>query len=163
MQEEIERIQNVITVTTDITWSTAESLGDESDFIFSISKISRKIATMGMTRKAEKVDTFLPQENLQRSYESSGQSDIKEMTTFHGTGRHTDTSPKDFIQRWHISVSQAIKTLKHTTHKFLKSDILPLSQRYQSDRMFDRKTLAGKWSTNTMDRRSKKIARNRYA
>ena len=60
-------------------------------------------------------------------------------------------------------MSQAIKQLKHTTHKFLRSAILPLSRRYWSDQMFYPKTLAGKWSTDTMDRRSKKISGNRYA
>ena len=51
LQEEIESIRHVNTVTTDITWSTAESRGDESGFIFSLLDISRKIAAMGMTRE----------------------------------------------------------------------------------------------------------------
>ena len=50
LQEEIESIRHVSTVTTDITWSTAEILGDNSDFVFSLSGISRKIFAMGMTR-----------------------------------------------------------------------------------------------------------------
>ena len=85
------------------------------------------------------------------------------MPNFQSTGIHTDTSPEDLSQRWHIRVYQDIKTLKRTTHKFLRSAILPLSQRYWSDQMFDQKTLAGKWSTNTIDRRGKTISGNRYA
>ena len=77
LQEEIERIRHVSTVTTDITWSTSDSRGDESDFIFSLSDISRKIVAMGVTRETEKVDTYPPQEILQRPNEGSGQSDIK--------------------------------------------------------------------------------------
>ena len=163
LQEEIERIRHVSTVTTDITWSTSDSRGDESDFIFSLSDISRKIVAMGVTRETEKVDTYPPQEILQRPNEGSVQSDIKYIPTFQSTGRHTDTSPEDLSQRWHISVSRAIKTLKHATHKLLRSAILPLSQRYRSDQMFDRETLARKWSTDTMDSRSKTISGNRYA
>ena len=82
---------------------------------------------MGMTHETEKVDTSPPQETLKLPNEGSGKSNIKDMQTFQSTGRHTDTSPEYLSQRCHISVSQAIKTLKHTTHKFLKSDILPLS------------------------------------
>ena len=48
LQEEIEKIWHVSTVTTDITWSTADNRGDKSDFIFSLSDISGKIAAMGM-------------------------------------------------------------------------------------------------------------------
>ena len=74
-----------------------------------------------------------------------------------------DTSPDDLSQKWHISVSQVIKKLKHTTHKFLRSAILSLSRRCRSDRIFDQKTFAGKRYTDTMDGRSKMIDRNRYA
>ena len=82
MQEEIERIRNGSTVATNITCSIAESRGDESDFIFSLSDISHKIATMGMKHEIEKVDTPPPQETLQRPNKGSGQSDIKEMPIF---------------------------------------------------------------------------------
>ena len=92
---------------------------------------------MGMKIETEKVDTSPPQETLQRPNEGSGQSDIKEMPNFQSTGRHTDKSPEDLRQRRHISVSQAIKKLKPSTYKFLRSAILPLSRRYWSDRMFD--------------------------
>ena len=118
---------------------------------------------MGMALEIEKADTSPPQETLQRPNEGSGQSYIKEIPTFQSTGRHTDTQHEYLSQRWHISVSQAIKTLKHTTHKLLRSAIIPLSRRYWSDQMFDWKTLSGKWSTDTMDRRSKTIYKHRYA
>ena len=94
LKEDIERIRHFSTVTTDITWSTAESRGDISDFIFSLSDITRKISAMGMTRKTEIFDTSLPQETFQRPNEGSGQFDIKEMPTFQSTGRHTDSSPE---------------------------------------------------------------------
>ena len=40
---------------------------------------------------------------------------------------------------------------------------MPLTCRYQADRMFFRKTLAGIWSTDTMDGRIKSLQGNRYA
>ena len=132
MQEEAERIQLVSTFTTDITWTTSENCDNESGLIFSLSEISRKISTMGMTHETEKVDTSPPQETHLRPNKSSRQSDIKDMPNFQSTGRHMDSSPADLSQRWNISVSQAIKTLKHTTQQFLRSAILPISQRYRS-------------------------------
>ena len=98
LQEEIERIMHASTVTTDITWSTAENCDNESGFIFSLSDISRKISAMGMTRETDKFDTSPPQENLQRQNEGSGQSKIKEMPTFQIKVRHTNTSPEDLSQ-----------------------------------------------------------------
>ena len=88
---------------------------------------------MGMICETDKVDTSPPQETLHRPNEVPGQSDIEEMPTFQITHRHTDISHDDLSQRWHISVPQAIKTLNHTPHKFLRSAILPLSRRYWSD------------------------------
>ena len=105
LQEEIERIQHVSTVTTDIIWSTSDSCGDKSDFIFSLSNISRKIAAMGMTCETEKVEIYPYQETLQSPNEGSGQSEKKLIPTFQNTGRHTDTSTEYLSQRWHISVS----------------------------------------------------------
>ena len=58
---------------------------------------------------------------------------------------------------------QAILTLKNTTQRFLRSALLPLGRRYRADRMFERKTLTGKWSTDTMDGRVKSLMGNRYA
>ena len=100
LQEEIQIIWHVSTFTTDITCSTAESRGDKSGLIFSLSDIIRKITAMGMTHETEKFDTSPPQETLQRPNEGSGHLNIKEMPTFQNTGRHTDTSPEDLSQRW---------------------------------------------------------------
>ena len=87
-----------------------------------------------MSTKKPHSKTSSPESSLERPNIGSGDSDVKEIPTFQSTGRHTDTTPEDLSQRWHISIAQAIKTLKHTTQKFLRSAILPLSRRYRADR-----------------------------
>ena len=111
---------------------------EPGDSIFSLSKMTRSIASIKMQLETEYGEKLLRPNN------GSDQSDVKEVPTFQSEGRHTDTSPEDLSQRWHISVAQATKTLKRTTQKFLRSAVLPLSRRYRSDRMFDHKTLAGR-------------------
>jgi len=62
-----------------------------------------------------------------------------------------------------FSLKAATTTLRKTTQRFLRSAILPLSRRYRTDMMFERKTLQGQWSTDTMDGRCKSLDGNRYA
>eukprot|EP00957_Ditylum_brightwellii_P047756 3627903-Ditylum_brightwellii.AAC.1 len=57
-----------------------------------------------------------------------GDTDIPR--TFQSTDRNTDVSPEDLSEQWHISVNQAMETLRKTTQKFLRSAILPLARRY---------------------------------
>ena len=52
--------------------------------------------------------------------------------------------------------------MKKTTQKFLRSALLPLSRRYRADRMYAKKTLIGKWSTDTVDGHTKSLDGNRY-
>eukprot|EP00957_Ditylum_brightwellii_P058334 4422729-Ditylum_brightwellii.AAC.1 len=56
-----------------------------------------------------------------------------------------------------------MKTLRKTTQKFLRSDILPLARRYRMDQMLTRKTLQGQWATDTMDGKCKSLDGNKYA
>ena len=90
-------------------------------------------------------------------------TDVPSPPSFTSGNRHTDVSPTDLAERWFISIPQAIKTLKKTTQKFVRSAILPLTRRYRADRMFYRKTLAGEWSTDTMDGHIKSLDGNRHA
>ena len=75
--------------------------------------MTRSIASMKM--QPETNESLEDEAKLLRPNNGSGQSDVKEVPTFQSEGRHTDTSPEDLSQRWHISVAQAAKTLK-TTH-----------------------------------------------
>ena len=45
----------------------------------------------------------------------------------------------------------------------MRSALLPLSRRYRVDRMFHWKSIAGEWSTDTIDGRYKSLDGNRYA
>ena len=129
----------------------------EEESIFSLDKIKMKIASMKVKEPA-KAPPPLSKPDI-----DSGATDIPTLHTFESSARHTDVSPEDLSERWGISLATAIKTLKSTTQKFLRSAILPLSRRYRTDRMFQRKTLAGDWSTDTMDGKFKSIEGNRYA
>ena len=90
-------------------------------------------------------------------------TDVPSPPYFTSGNRHSDVSPRDLAERWCISLPQAMKTLKKTTQKFIRSALLPLTRRYRADRMFHRKTLAGTWSTDTMDGRVLFLDGNRYA
>jgi len=163
LEEEVERVRRVGAVESDFSvnkngkhfCSPFVGSDDTCGSIFNLSKMTRSIASMKMQLEDGA--------KLLRPNESPGESDVKEIPTFQSKGRHTDTSPEDLSQRWHISVAQAAKTLQRTTQKFLRSAVLPLSRRYRSDRMFDHKTLAGRWSTDTMDGRIKSLDGNRHA
>ena len=93
----------------------------------------------------------------------TGATDVTLPSTFQSSERHTDVSPQALSERWGIGIGAATKTLSKTTQKFLRSAVLPLSRRYRTDMMFQRKTLLGEWSTDTMDGRCKSLAGNRYA
>jgi hypothetical protein len=93
----------------------------------------------------------------------TGTTDVPDTNAFHSSGRHSDVSPDSLSEKWCISLKAATKTLKKTTQRFLRSAVLPLSRRYRTDMMFERKTLRGQWSTDTMDGRCKSLEGNRYA
>ena len=162
LEESVGRLRSV----SSIYCHTEDNLteGDFSeDCIMSLNRIQRKIASMEVTKlaqpaKHEKVELLIRDKSL-----DPGKTDIPIVNTFQSSDRHSDVTPQDLSQRWCISIPTAIKTLKKTTQRFLRSAVLPLSRRYRTDRVFDRKTLSGTWSTDTMDGRSKSLEGNRYA
>lgn len=132
---------------------------EEEDPIFSLESVNRAIASMKVVEDRDEIhETLARDESI-----DPGTSDVPELNTFQSSQRHTDVSPADLSERWSISIATAIQTLKKTTQRFLRSAVLPLSRRYRADRVFQRKTLAGRWSTDTMDGRSKSLEGNRYA
>ena len=100
---------------------------DEQINIFNLSSIKRRIFSMKI---AEIDDT--QNASFQNPLIDSGTSDIPTIPTFQSSQRHTDVSPEDLSERWHISLPQALSTLKNTTQRFLRSATLPLSRRYIS-------------------------------
>ena len=93
----------------------------------------------------------------------TGTTDVPDTNAFHSSGRHSDVSPDSLSEKWCISLKAATNTLNKTTQRFLRSAVPPLSRRYRTDMMFERKTLRGQWSTDTMDGRCKSLEGNRYA
>ena len=124
------------------------------DVLFDLTSAQRRIASMStineeMITRDERIDP--------------GTSDAPEPNTFQSSGRHSDVSPQELSNRWGISLNAAMATMRKTTQRFLRSAILPLSRRYRTDMMFERKTLRGQWSTDTMDGKYKSIDGNKYA
>ena len=124
------------------------------DDIFNLNSLSRRISGMNVMQS--------PFNDLPENTDS-GSADVPLPNTFSSSERHTDVTPQDLSSKWGISIPTAIKTLKKTTQTFLRSAILPLGRRYRTDRFFSRKTLRGKWSTDTLDGRCKSLEGNRYA
>ena len=104
----------------------------------------------------------LPSNTLDKKTLDIGDDDIYFPNRFHSTNRHTDVSAEDLSERWGVRIKTAQETLKKTTQKFLRSALFPLSRRYGADRMFNQKTLREKWSTDTLDGRTKSLDGNRY-
>ena len=66
------------------------------------------------------------------------------------------------INRWGISISKSVLTLKATTYKLTRSAIMPLAQRYRADRMCGVRRIHGTMSTDTMDARFQSIHNKKY-
>ena len=125
-----------------------EHHGGEKFSIFDLNLMQRRISAMKLTRNDD-IDV--------------GTSDVPPTSSFHSSSRHSDVSPEALSEKWCISLKAASNTLKKTTQRFLRSAVLPLSRRYRTDMMFERKTLRGQWSTDTMDGRCKSLDGNQYA
>ena len=141
-------MNNARNVSTTRSRSTVDEVHGEDEVLFDLTSTQRRIAGMKLIRD-DKIDV--------------GTTDVPNTNTFHSSNRHSDISPEALSERWCISLKAATNTLKKTTQRFLRSAVLPLSRRYRTDMMFERKTLRGQWSTDTMDGRCKSLDGNRYA
>ena len=70
-----------------------------------------------------------------------GTSDVPYLNIFHSSDRHTDVTTYDLSDQWGIRLSQANRTLKNNTQKFLHSSVIQLARRYRTNRIFERKIL----------------------
>ena len=154
LEEEIGGIRQLSSLSTN-QGITVDDI-DNDDPLFNLNRITRCIASM-------KVITSPRDNQLRRPNIDSGTSDVPVPSAFSSSERHSDVTPQALSERWGISIAMATKTLQKTTQKFLRSAVLPLSRRYRADRVFTRKTLAGDWSTDTMDARCKSLEGNKYA
>ena len=153
--EEVMNDRLISTVTSCPVGVEPEGGIDSSTSLFDLNSIRRRISSM---------KTIAEPETLRRdSSVDAGTSDIIPPSTFASSDRHSDVSPRELSDRWGISLQTASETLRNTTQQFLRSAVLPLGRRYRTDRMFQRKTLLGEWSTDTMDGRCKSLDGNKYA
>ena len=132
--------------------------GGTNDVVFDLTSAQRRIAGMQVDNKSINNETLQRNEDI-----DPGLTDVPTPSTFQSQSRHSDVSPQELSERWGISLKAATNTLRKTTQRFLRSAVLPLSRRYRTDMMFERKTLRGQWSTDTMDGRCKSLDGNRYA
>ena len=136
-----------------VSSTTFSSIEDVAGNVFNLSTIVRRISLMQTTL----TDLAVPDECL------IGCGDVPPINTFQSLSRHSDVTPQSLSERWCISIPTAALTLKKTTQCFLRSAILPLGRRYQTDRVFTQKTLARDWSTDTMDGWCKPLDGCQYA
>ena len=142
----------VSAVSTKPRASFQEDEGGEEP-LFSLTSMHRRICSM----------SIIPEVSLVRDERiDTGATDVTLPSTFQSSERHSNVTAQDLSDCWGIGLGAATKTLAKTTQRFLRSAILPLSRRYRTDRMFQRKALAGSWSTDTMDGQSKSLEGNRF-
>ena len=68
---------------------------------------------------------------------------VPSQRTFTSKERHSDVNPFNPIKIWQIGLGAATKTPKATTHRMLRSAIMPILRRYMVDRMFERPSIKG--------------------
>jgi hypothetical protein len=79
--------------------------------------------------------------------------DVPMPKTFATSKRHSMVTAQELSERWFIGLAQARETIKVTTLNVTRSAVLPLSRRYQADRVFEKPLLQGEFYTDTMDGR----------
>lgn len=77
------------------------------------------------------------------------QADIPSRRTFVSSERHVKVSAELLADRFGIGPKRAQRTIHVTTQHGVRSAILPISRRYQADRVFNVKCLAGKFAMDT--------------
>ena len=67
--------------------------------------------------------------NGQEKEQADTLKDIGLPGTFLSSKRHSSTTPEYLSKRWGLSLAQATLTLKATTHKLVRSAVMPLARR----------------------------------
>jgi hypothetical protein len=86
--------------------------------------------------------------------------DVPLPKTFATSTRHSGLTAQELSERRLIRLTQAHEATKATAQNCIRSAVLPLSRRYQADRVFEKPLLRGNF---TMDGRCRSINGNRYA
>ena len=117
------RIEEMMSDTPQISAATSSLTKDVTGSVFDLSTIVRRILSIRTTS----MEITSPDKNL------IGHGDVPTVNTFQSTSRYLDVTPQILSERWCISISTTALTLKKTTQRFLRSVILLLGQRYQTD------------------------------
>jgi hypothetical protein len=95
---------------------------------------------------------------------SAIQSDLPGHKTFISKQRHSAVTPEQLSERWSIGLTQARQTIKVTTQRGIRSAILPLGRRYQTDRMYNQRRLRGqRFYTDTLIGKYESLSNNTCA
>ena len=116
----------------------------------------------GKDRKEPQNGQSKETQNGQEEKQADTLKDIGIPRTFLSSKWHSSTTPEYLSKRWRLSLAQATLTLKATTHKLVRSAVMPLARRYRSDRMFYVRRVHGMMSTYTMDARCNSIHAEKY-
>ena len=76
--------------------------------------------------------------------------------------RHTSITATELSEQWLIGLSQATDTLKKTTQRIVRSEVLPLGRRYKADRIYELPRLPREWFTDTIHGRTVSRDGNKY-
>lgn len=93
-------------------------------------------------------------------HETEVMDDVPVRRTFVSTERHTKATAESLSERFGIGIQRARETLKATLQRGVRSAILPISRRYRADRMFMKKRLNGKFSSDTAYFKQKSLRGN---
>ena len=91
------------------------------------------------------------------------QHDVPSRNTFISNERHKRHDAISLADTWGIGINRAKATLNCTTQRSKRSAILPLSRRYQADRMYDMKHLNSRFATDTFYADQKSLNQNTCA
>ena len=137
LDEVVDEKRRVSTINS--TLNEYKSQGNDNEdpqdqFIFDLNSFQRRIASMKTFPTHTK---FITPHHLKRDVNiDPGSSDAPIPPTFSSSERHSDVDAQTLSERWGIGLATAARTLKKTTQRFIRSAILPLGRRYQTDCLF---------------------------
>lgn len=88
------------------------------------------------------------------------QTEVSSRRTFVSAERHAKSAADLLAGRFGIGPERAQRTLRVTTQRGVRSAILPLSQRYRADRVFNVRQLVEKFATDTAYDKMKSLRGN---
>ena len=122
---------SIASATTDHEISTIkiDDLLDREDCLYSIGQLSHRMLSGVCVLEALEVEQVRISDTKQTIANNSEERNMFTPTNFQSSQRHLTVDASSLSDRWGISVAQAALTLKATTQKYVRSDLLPLARR----------------------------------